>query len=53
MNYARDHTVADSLDQIATWQTGMFQPDDMSEAFTAKAEGRAPDYPELLPQPRA
>jgi enoyl-CoA hydratase len=52
MNYARDHSVADGLDQVATWQTGMFQPADMTEAFTAKAEGRAPVYPELLPQPR-
>ncbi len=51
MNYARDHSVDDSLDQIATWQAGMFQPDDMTEAFTAKAEGRAPVFPELLPEP--
>ena len=31
--YARDHTVADSLNQISLWQTGMFQPDDMMESF--------------------
>jgi enoyl-CoA hydratase len=49
--YARDHTVADSLDHIATWQTGMFQPGDMVEAFTAKGEGRDADYPDLLPRP--
>ncbi len=49
--YARDHTVADSLDHIATWQTGMFQPGDMLEAFTAKGEGRDADYPDLLPRP--
>lgn len=52
MNYARDHGVDDALDQIATWQAGMFQPADMTEAFTAKAEGRAPVFPELLPEPR-
>ena len=51
MNYARDHPVDDSLDQIATWQAGMFQPADMVEAFTAKAEGRAPVFPDLLPEP--
>jgi enoyl-CoA hydratase len=52
MNYARDHSVDDSLDQIATWQSGMFQPADMMEAFTAKAEKRDPVFPELLPEPR-
>ena len=51
LNYARDHTVEESLDQIATWQAGMFQPDDMREAFTAKAEKRTPVFPELLPEP--
>jgi len=49
--YARDHSVADALDHIATWQTGMFQPGDMVEAFTAQGEKRDPDYPNLLPAP--
>ncbi len=53
MNYARDHAVDDALEQIATWQAGMFQPADMTEAFTAKAEKREPDFPDLLPEPRA
>jgi enoyl-CoA hydratase len=49
LNYARDHSIADGLDYIATWQTGMFQPGDMREAFAAKAEARKPSYPDLLP----
>ena len=49
LNYARDHSIADGLDYIATWQTGMFQPGDMHEAFAAKAEARKPAYPDLLP----
>ena len=49
--HARDHTVADGLTHIATWQTGMFQPGDMAEAFAARAEGRDPDFPDLLPRP--
>ena len=49
--YSRDHSVADGLDHIATWQTGMFQPSDMVESFTAKAEGREPSFPDLLPVP--
>ncbi len=50
MNYARDHPVDDGLDQIATWQAGMFQPADMVESFSAKAEKRDPVYSDLLPE---
>ena len=49
LNYARDHSIADGLDYIATWQTGMFQPTDMLESFAAKSESRKPSYPDLLP----
>ena len=52
MTYARDHTVDDALEQIATWQTGAFQPADMTESFAAKAEGRLPVFDDLLPEPR-
>ena len=48
---ARDHSVADGLDYVATWQTGMFQGGDMMEAFKAKADGRDPEYEDLLPEP--
>lgn len=51
ITYARDHSVADALNYIATWQTGMFQPTDMLESFTAKAEGRDPVFDDLLPTP--
>ena len=50
--YSRDHSVADSLNHIATWQTGMFQPSDMAESFMAKAEGRETNFPDLLPVPK-
>ena len=49
ITYARDHSTADSLDHIATWQAGMFQPADMVEAFAAKGEGREPNFDDLLP----
>ena len=52
LNFARDHGVDESLEQIATWQAGMFQPQDMREALTARAEKRVPVFEELLPQPR-
>jgi enoyl-CoA hydratase len=51
VNYARDHSVADGLNYVATWQTGMFQGADMMEAFAARAEKRDPDYQDLLPEP--
>ena len=51
INYARDHSVADGLNYIATWQTGMFQPADMMETFAAKGEGRDPVFDDLLPSP--
>lgn len=49
--HARDHTVADGLDHIATWQSGMFQSADLMEGIAARAEGRDPDFPDLLPTP--
>jgi enoyl-CoA hydratase len=49
INYARDHTIADGLDYIATWQTGMFAGSHMAEAFRAKQEKRPADFPDLLP----
>jgi enoyl-CoA hydratase len=49
--YSRDHSVADGLDHVATWQTGMFMGGDMMEAFAAKAEGRDPEFEDLLPEP--
>jgi len=49
INYARDHTIADGLDYIATWQTGMYHPADMMEAFAAKSDKRDGEYEEILP----
>ena len=49
ITYTRDHSTADSLNHIATWQAGMFQPSDMGEAMTARAEGRDADFDDLLP----
>ena len=50
INYARDHTVADGLDYIATWQAGMYHPEvDMMEAFKAKNEKRPGKFDALLP----
>jgi enoyl-CoA hydratase len=35
MNYARDHTVADGLNYVATWNAAMLMSDDLQRALTA------------------
>jgi enoyl-CoA hydratase len=48
INYARDHSVADSLNYMSVWQSGMFQPqNDMMESFAAKADKRSPEFDQL------
>ena len=51
INYARDRSVADSLQHMAAWQSGMFQPADTMEIFVAKGENREPNFDDLLPPP--
>ena len=48
ITYARDHTVGDGLNYMATWQAGMFHSQDMTEEFTAKAAKRSTEHPDLL-----
>lgn len=50
INYARDHSTADALDYIATWNAAMFAPPHLMEAFQAKAQKRKPEFPDLLPK---
>jgi enoyl-CoA hydratase len=49
LNYSRDHTVEDSLKYMATWQAGMFRPNDMMKTFQAKAMKTQAQYDDLLP----
>ncbi len=49
MHYTRDHRVDDGLEYIANWNAAMFDTDDMAEAFRAKSESRAAEFPDLLP----
>ena len=54
INYARDHSIQDGLDYIATWQAGMYNPGvEMMESFKAKAEKREAVYADLLPLRKA
>tara|TARA_B100001765_G_C19470992_1_gene323984 strand:+ start:279 stop:1070 length:792 start_codon:yes stop_codon:yes gene_type:complete len=45
LNYGRDHSVADGLEYIATWNAAMFDTDDMAEAFRAGTEQRNAEFP--------
>ena len=53
INYTRDHSVADSLNYIATWQAGMFRQTDVMKAFAAKAQKVPADYDNLYPREKA
>jgi enoyl-CoA hydratase len=48
LNYSRDHSVEDSLNHMATWQSGMLQAPDVNEALRANAEKRDPVFDNLL-----
>jgi len=51
VNHARDHSVPESLDYMATWQSGMFRPEDVQEALLARRKRRPPDFEDLPPIP--
>jgi enoyl-CoA hydratase len=44
ITYARDHTVADGLNYVATWNAAMLLSADLGEALTASREKRAPKF---------
>ena len=43
-NYGRDHSVADGLNYIATWNAAMLMSADLNEAMAAAKEKRPPRY---------
>lgn len=49
INYARDHSTADTLDYISIWNASMLQHDEIQEAMQAAAEKRAGDFVDLPP----
>ncbi|OYQ39690.1 enoyl-CoA hydratase [Rhodoferax sp. TH121] len=44
ISYARDHSVADSLNYIATWNAAMLMSKDLTEAMTANMQKRVPVF---------
>lgn len=50
LNYSRDHSVADGLNYIATWNAAMIFGNDMPTALAARMQKTAPEF-ENLPAP--
>jgi enoyl-CoA hydratase len=48
LNHARDHTVADGLDYVATWNSGMLLGEDLMKAATAALTRQEVAFDELL-----
>jgi enoyl-CoA hydratase len=44
INYARDHSVADGLNYIATWNAAMLLSQDLQEAAMANMDKRKPEF---------
>ena len=44
LNYGRDHSIADGLDYVATWNASMLLSDDTREAITAAMQKRQPRF---------
>lgn len=42
--YTRDHSVADGLNFIATWNAGMLSQSDVMKALTARMEGKVAEF---------
>ncbi|SHG66585.1 crotonase/enoyl-CoA hydratase family protein [Massilia sp. CF038] len=44
INYARDHTVADGLNYVATWNAAMLMSDDLQKALMAGMSKQPPEF---------
>jgi len=44
LNYAQEHTVEDSLNQIALWNSAFLKSDDLVEAVTAFMQKTTPKF---------
>jgi len=48
MNYNRDHSIEESLNYVALWNSAMNYADDMTEAFKSQLEKRDPKFEKLI-----
>jgi enoyl-CoA hydratase len=49
LDYGRDHSAAETLEQVAAWQAAMLDPAEVAEALAARTEKRAPRFADLRP----
>jgi len=47
INYARDHSTADTLDYVGVWNASMLQPEEIMEAMAANAQKRPGEFVDL------
>lgn len=48
LNHARDHSIQDGLDYVATWNSGMLLGDDVQKAVMAMMQKQDPDFDDLM-----
>ncbi len=48
IDYSRDHSVGDALNQIATWNGGMLRPEDLMGAISAKMAKKETVFKDLI-----
>lgn len=46
LNFSRDHSIADGLNFVATWNAAMLLSDDLNESLQAQQQKRPPAYPD-------
>jgi hypothetical protein len=44
ISYARDHSVADGLNYVATWNAAMLMSDDLQQAMMAGMSKQTPQF---------
>jgi enoyl-CoA hydratase/carnithine racemase len=44
LNYSRDHSVADGLNHIATWNAGLLMSQDLMAAMMASMAKQTPEF---------
>lgn len=49
IDYARDHSVAESFAYLNALQPGVFDPDDIARAMAAQKSGQAARFADLAP----
>lgn len=48
LNHSRDHTIADGLDYVATWNSGQLMGEDLMKAATAALTRETVDFSDLM-----